>query len=71
MEGGPAVTRDPDRIPEILAALQDAWELNPDARFFQLLYNILQTDDSLSDLYNVEDWQVADLLEEHLRRNKK
>ena len=65
------MTRDPDRIPAILALLQDAWETNPDARFFQLLYNVVQADDSLSELYNVEDWQIADLLSRYLEDRKK
>lgn len=65
------MARDPERIPEILASLQDAWEQNTDARFFQLLYNIVQTNDGLSDLYNVEDWQFAALVQEHIRHNQK
>lgn len=55
-----------ERIPEILALLQDAWMLNPDARFFQLLWNIFQTDESLFTLYNTEDWQVEQALTDHL-----
>lgn len=63
--------RPPERIPEILAALQDAWELNPDARFFQLLWNIFQTDESLATLHAMEDWQVSDRLAEHLNERTK
>lgn len=64
------MSRDPDRIPEILALLQDAWETNPDARFFQLLYNVLQTNDRLSDLYNAEDWLISGSLETYLQKHK-
>lgn len=59
-------TRPEERIPEILALLQDAWMLNPDARFFQLLWNIFQTQESLSTLHNMEDWQVEQALTRHL-----
>lgn len=58
--------RSEERIPEILALIQDAWMLNPDARFFQLLWNVFQTDESLATLHNTEDWQVQQTLSEFL-----
>lgn len=58
--------RPEERIPEILALLQDAWMLNPDVRFFQLLWNIFQTDEPLSTLHSTEDWQVEQALTHHL-----
>lgn len=58
--------RPEERIPEILALLQDAWMQNPDARFFQLLWNVFQTKESLDTLHNMEDWQVQQLLTRHL-----
>lgn len=67
MEPPPAPAVRPDeRIPEILALLQDAWMQNPDARFFQLLWNVFQTQDSLSTLHFMEDWQVEQALTRHL-----
>lgn len=66
IETSPVSTRPEERIPEILALLQDAWMQNPDARFFQLLWNIFQTNESLSTLHFTEDWQVEQALSRHL-----
>lgn len=60
--------RDPDRIPEILALIQDHWEKNPDLRFFQLMYNVLGASPNhpLFKMVQVEDWQVQQTLSEGL-----
>ena len=36
--------RNPDRIPEIIELLQKAWELVPDWRLGQLIYNMAGKD---------------------------
>lgn len=56
--------RPSDRIPEILALLQDAWMRNPSLRLMQLLGNLLGDDP-----YHVEDTQVARELTEYIRNN--
>ena len=43
--------RDPDRIPEILAALGEVWSQYPDLRLGQLILNVVQ--DPM--LYYIED----------------
>ena len=53
--------RDPERIPRILARIQQKWETYPDLRLGQLLYSLLPAgkvigvDGRLIDLFYVED----------------
>lgn len=42
--------RDPKRIPEVLKAIQEAWELAPDLRLGQLISNMTE-----SDVFYIED----------------
>jgi len=35
-----SATRNPERIPRVLEKLQKIWEINPDLRFLQLIYNL-------------------------------
>ena len=67
-----AVPRPSERIPEILALLQDAWELTPDQRFFQLLSNIFETENAppLSELFYQEDDRTSQRLIAYLTERK-
>ena len=38
------MTRNPDRIPEVLDAVEDRWEESPDLRLGQLLWAVCGTD---------------------------
>jgi hypothetical protein len=58
--------RDPERIPEIIALFQKAWELFPDQRFCQLIYNILRLEKD-TDLYYVEDDHFRKALDKFLK----
>lgn len=65
-----APQRPEERIPEILALLQDIWMESPDQRFWQLLHNLkwgtgYQQD---TDMYNVEDTRTIELLQWYLKR---
>lgn len=61
-------TRNPDRIPIILEALRREWEKSPDARFGQLLNNILQGElDHNPPLARLEDYKLFELIEEWSR----
>lgn len=48
------MTRDPKRIPRILAVLEEAWQLHPDWRLGQLLVNLLPPE-CKEDLFYLED----------------
>lgn len=62
--------RPAERIPEVIALLQKAWEENPNQRLTQLIYNVLRAKGSLfmeeSDLYNVEDRTIFKALQAEL-----
>ena len=45
--------RDPNRIPEVLAALEKAWKANPELRLGQLLSNLMGV--GPRDLFFIED----------------
>ena len=51
--------RDPNRIPEVLATLQQAWEKFPHWRFGQLIEN-LKLYYRISDLFYVEDDKLVE-----------
>jgi hypothetical protein len=44
--------RDPNRIPKVLAAIQQVWEQSPDLRLCQLLQSLCP---GKSDLFYIED----------------
>jgi uncharacterized protein YihD (DUF1040 family) len=46
------LSRDPNRIPQVLEVLRGVWERNPDLRLGQLISNVCPND---KDLYFVED----------------
>jgi hypothetical protein len=62
------MTRDPARIPEVLALLERAWALVPDWRLGQLVCNAV---DARPDPFYVEDDEMAEglrrLIAEHER----
>ncbi|MEZ6188115.1 MAG: hypothetical protein R3F62_24290 [Planctomycetota bacterium] len=47
--------RDPERIPEILALVQQVWERHPDERLGQLLLNACRGCSGWPDVWSVED----------------
>ena len=49
------MARDPNRIPEMLAALEAAWRRNPDWRLGQVVVNAMPIDWPSSDMFHVED----------------
>lgn len=55
--------RDPERIPEVLAAVREAWLENPDLRLGQLIYNAARAKRPLPPcpgLFYVEDDDLMD-----------
>ena len=56
--------RDPDRIPEILAQIEEAWKRHPDMRFGQLVVNLL--DPNPNRIFDVEDDILRESLNEFL-----
>ena len=55
--------RDPARIPEVLKALQEAWEQEPDWRLGQLVFNIARSAGH-RDSYYIEDDKLVESLKE-------
>ena len=51
--------RDPNRIPEVLATLQQGWEKVPDWRLGQLIEN-LKRYISVNDLFYIEDDELVE-----------
>lgn len=64
-----APQRPEERIPEILALLQDIWTLKPDLRFWQLLASIKfnATGDPDTDLFQTEDTVTIEYLTNYLK----
>lgn len=60
--------RDPKRIPIILERLKIIWEKNPDLRLGQLILNAEKSDLIFTSVYNTEDNDLLNELEE--RYNK-
>lgn len=56
--------RPEERIPEVLALLQELWMRTPSLRLTQLLINTLG-----EDIYHVEDTEVAEVFVRHLNYN--
>ena len=56
--------RNPNRIPEILALLQEGWSKVPDWRFGQLIENI-KRDIGVRDLFYIEDDMTADIIRDY------
>lgn len=56
--------RDPKRIPEFLAVVQECWEQVPDWRFGQLIENIKRFSGK-SDLFYLEDDDFEKILKEY------
>jgi len=56
--------RNPKRIPYILSMLQERWEKNPDIRFGQLVFNMLDGiwDTPESRFFYLEDYKLEQLL---------
>lgn len=50
--------RDPDRIDEVLAALEAYWKQNPDLRIGQIIENAAQ-ESQFDDAYHMEDNTVV------------
>ena len=57
--------RDPNRIPEMLFYLGDAWMDNPDLRLGQLLVGLVGT----KDLFYVEDDKLLMLIQKLIDKN--
>jgi len=60
--------RDPKRIPIILERLKIIWEKNPDLRLGQLILNAEKSDLVFSSVYNTEDNDLLNELEERYNR---
>lgn len=59
--------RDPKRIPKVLELIEQAWQICPDLRFFQLMYNLqFQIGNKSGDLHYMEDEQIIEQLTEAL-----
>lgn len=52
--------RNPNRIPKILAEIENIWKKYPDMRLGQLIGNVLEG----PSLYYIEDYMLIDVLKE-------
>jgi hypothetical protein len=57
--------RDPNRISDILAKIEELWEEQPDLRLMQLLINALRPENPCSELYSIEDAKLKKRLIEY------
>ena len=58
--------RDPDRIDAVLTLLREVWELEPDLRLGQLIFNAARIrQPSLCDVFWIEDGDLCKGLERH------
>ena len=55
--------RDPSRISNVIDALQQFWERNPDFRLGQLIMGIARTGEHAPKLFNMEDDEFLKRLE--------
>ena len=62
--------RDPNRIPEVLATLQQGWEKVPDWRLGQLIEN-LKRYIGVDDLFYIEDDKMIEKIIEFFRLDKR
>ena len=61
--------RDPDRITEVLANVEELWRQYPDWRLGQLLCNVAAwADPTPESVWVVEDDEVVAQIEEHLQK---
>lgn len=64
--------RTPDRIEPLLERLKEAWQLEPDWRFGQLVFNLLHIEQPVPDMFSLEDrrWQrrIDKFIAEHASR---
>lgn len=58
--------RDPKRIEPMLANLRILWERWPDQRLGQLIANIARPVSRVGDVFNVEDDEMARLIQEQI-----
>jgi len=56
--------RDPKRIPEVLEAIREYWEQNPDLRLGQIIAGISHDRHNTFDPFNLEDDTLLDSLED-------
>lgn len=61
--------RDPKRIPLILRELENVWKQNPDYRLTQLIIGIARTGEIYPKLFNMEDEDFLDRLENDKNKN--
>ena len=63
--------RDPARIDEMLQLLRDVWQLEPDLRLGQLIFNAARIrEPELHDVYSIEDGSLRKGLVRYLERIK-
>ena len=60
--------RDPARIHQIVSALEEYWEKNPDLRLCQIIVNLTSKTNFSMDPYYMEDDLFKKLLEEELEK---
>lgn len=61
--------RDPERINEVLAQVEELWRLYPDWRLGQLLCNVAAwADPTPESVWNVEDNEIVAQIQEHLQK---
>jgi uncharacterized protein YihD (DUF1040 family) len=60
--------RDPERIDQVLAVVREVWHRYPDLRLGQLIVNAVQTEESCSQVYSIEDTALVRKLESLAKR---
>lgn len=68
--------KDPNRIPEVVQALEDAWKESPEQRLGQFIYNVFLSgherpssdEEELNIIYNKSDEEWKELLKEYASR---
>lgn len=61
------MTRDPERIDQVLGLIREIWQRHPDYRLTQLIINAVQPADPCAELYQIEDTVLARKLEAYAR----
>jgi hypothetical protein len=56
--------RDPQRIDGVLAAIKEAWRLNPDLRLGQLIINTVRPAEPCPEVFYIEDEQLLARLQQ-------
>ena len=63
------MTRDPDRITDVMAQVEELWRQYPDWRLGQLLCNVAAwADPTPESVWSVEDDEVMAQIQEHLHK---